>query len=230
MALQFPSNPITGQLYQSGASSTYRWTGTYWEIVPATVRNIAAAESVLHSPTAELAISTPTVNTTTTASYALSGGSGYDWIDAGTMTVTATTTNPSKASSPLVDFIKYRKDSSTAYQVWYRYAHNNSTGATYGSGVYMVDLPTGLAFGTSVKKAPTLNISSVTPYIIPTEGKIVTNDTLFAKVSVVPFQNGKFYVITQKTTNQNTFWYNSSGAFGSATNFLIDFKFIVETT
>jgi|LauGreDrversion4_2_1035121.scaffolds.fasta_scaffold250020_2 hypothetical protein len=32
MALLFPQNPSVGDTYQSGSSSTYQWTGTYWRI------------------------------------------------------------------------------------------------------------------------------------------------------------------------------------------------------
>jgi hypothetical protein len=32
MPLLFPANPIEGQTYQSGSSSTYQWTGTHWRI------------------------------------------------------------------------------------------------------------------------------------------------------------------------------------------------------
>lgn len=32
MSLLFPTNPTIGDLYQSGSSSVYEWTGTYWKI------------------------------------------------------------------------------------------------------------------------------------------------------------------------------------------------------
>jgi hypothetical protein len=62
MALNFPNNPIVGDLYQTGSSAEYKYTDkNYWEIVRPSPLEIVTATSASYA---------------VTASYALNGGGG----------------------------------------------------------------------------------------------------------------------------------------------------------
>ena len=67
MPLIFPSNPVVGQTYQSGSSSTYQWNGSYWETIIPPTQVFATAVSASLAQTASFAV---------TASFALNAGSG----------------------------------------------------------------------------------------------------------------------------------------------------------
>lgn len=71
------------------------------------------------------------------------------WVDAGTMTVTATTTNPNKATSPDIDKVVWRRVGDSAEIIW-RYKQSNITGASAGSGTYLVALPSSLTADTTL--------------------------------------------------------------------------------
>ena len=43
MSLIFPSSASIGQIYISGSSTTYRWTGTYWETLLPSSHTVATA-------------------------------------------------------------------------------------------------------------------------------------------------------------------------------------------
>lgn len=61
---------------------------------------------------------------------------------------TATTTAPTKAASPLVDTMRWRRDGNSAEIEW---AYGNAgTAGTAGSGDYLFQLPTGLQFDSSL--------------------------------------------------------------------------------
>jgi hypothetical protein len=61
-----------------------------------------------------------------------------------TMSITGTTSNPTKATTTLWDSAQWRQVGDTI-QIRYDYAHNNNTGAANGSGTYLFSLPPGLS-------------------------------------------------------------------------------------
>lgn len=70
------------------------------------------------------------------------------WIDAGAITVTATTTNPTKANTPTSDKVKWIRRGRNALINW-KYAQNVATGSNAGSGIYQLNMPSGLVIDTS---------------------------------------------------------------------------------
>ncbi len=50
MPLLFPQNPSSGETYQSGSSSTYEWTGTYWRIKGIKSPEIAGGAGIAGNP------------------------------------------------------------------------------------------------------------------------------------------------------------------------------------
>jgi len=66
-----------------------------------------------------------------------------DWVDTGPITITATTTNPTKATTKQQDSVRWRQVGDS-YEVEYRYNAASATGAANGSGDYVFSLPNGV--------------------------------------------------------------------------------------
>lgn len=62
--------------------------------------------------------------------------------------ITASTTNPTKASSPVVDNAVWRRVGDSM-EISYRYRHDSNTGATSGTGTYRFSIPAGYTIDTS---------------------------------------------------------------------------------
>lgn len=81
------------------------------------------------------------------------------WVDAGTMTVTATSTNPNKATTPDIDSVAWRRVGGSAEIVW-RYKQSSFAGASAGSGDYLYALPTGMTVDTTLFPSDTAGATS----------------------------------------------------------------------
>lgn len=79
-----------------------------------------------------------------TAWVVLDHAAQTEWVDAGTMTITGTTSNPTKATTPDYDHVFWRRDGKTAYVKW-MYQGSSAAGAADGSGAYLFATPTGIA-------------------------------------------------------------------------------------
>jgi hypothetical protein len=66
-----------------------------------------------------------------------------EWVDAGPITITATTTSPTKATTKEQDNVRWRQVGDS-YEVEYRYNAASATGAANGSGDYVFSLPNGV--------------------------------------------------------------------------------------
>lgn len=230
MALIFPANPSINQIYQSGSSATYRYNGLLWEAVLPDTRTTQYAVSASYAVTASYAPVSLTASYAATASYAINGGSGgNDWISAGTASFNAITIPLTKSTSKIYDFTKYRAVSPTAYEVWYQYAHNSSTGVAAGNGVYMFTLPAGLEFGSSVQKINSYIVNTNTPYLIPVVGHYCVNNTFFTHLSAMPFSNTQFYIVGGKSTINEPQSFNNTNSGFTLANLSWAVKIIVET-
>ena len=69
MALQFPSNPIINQTYQSGSSSTYTWNGTFWQISSPPTQTFVTARTASFATLAANATVAATANVLDTPIY-----------------------------------------------------------------------------------------------------------------------------------------------------------------
>ena len=79
------------------------------------------------------------------------------WTDAGTITIGATTTPPTKGTI-VVDNVKWRQVGDS-YEVEFKYEH--STAGAAGSGDYLITLPSGLEFDSSIPSyTGTININN----------------------------------------------------------------------
>ena len=67
------------------------------------------------------------------------------WIDAGTITIGATTTGPTKGSSIVIDKVGYQINNNKL-DASYQYIQSNNTAAAAGTGTYLYSLPSGIEF------------------------------------------------------------------------------------
>jgi len=70
------------------------------------------------------------------------------WVNAGTITIAGTTTNPTKGSTQATDKLWWRRDGDSA-QVRFEFRQTSSSGSAAGSGDYLFSLPSGMAINTS---------------------------------------------------------------------------------
>lgn len=72
-----------------------------------------------------------------------------DWTDVGAMTITGTTSDPTKPTTPDLDKVYWRRSGN---QVFLRYILqiSSASGSAAGSGAYLFALPTNIAFDTTV--------------------------------------------------------------------------------
>jgi len=80
-----------------------------------------------------------------------------EFVAAGPIPVSATTTNPSKPASPMVDVMQWRRRGDSV-QVRYQYRHNAA--GVSGSGAYLLSLPNGFLANTSLTPASTTVVQS----------------------------------------------------------------------
>ena len=85
------------------------------------------------------------------------------WVDDGTMTITATTTNPTKSSAATEDKVRWRRDGQDAI-INYCYRAVTATSAAAGSGDYLFALPTNLTIDTSLITSYTTVLGNGAPW------------------------------------------------------------------
>jgi hypothetical protein len=76
------------------------------------------------------------------------------WVDAGALVVTATTTNPTKATTREVDRVLWRREGNMAH-VRMELSQNSGTGGAAGAGDYLFAMPTNLTIDTTYVTAYT---------------------------------------------------------------------------
>ncbi len=69
-----------------------------------------------------------------------------NWTDAGAITISATTTAPTKGASIDIDKMFYRR---VGDSMELRYQYEQNTGGTAGSGTYLIDIPSGFTIDTA---------------------------------------------------------------------------------
>jgi len=123
------------------------------------------------------------------------------WTSAGAITLTATTTNPTKGTVT-TDNISYRQLGTKQWEVVMTYIQSSGSGGANGSGDYLVTLPNGLSFDTTLPSQPiyTSGVGTSTfahlPYVIPNCNGTITNDSSGAQIFPMVYNATKFRVLT----------------------------------
>jgi hypothetical protein len=122
------------------------------------------------------------------------------WTSAGAITLTATTTNPTKGTTTS-DNISYRQLGAKQWEVVMTYIQTVANG-TAGSGDYLVTLPNGLSFDTTLPSQQIYttgvgtNTLALLPYVIPNCNGTITNETIFAQIFPIVYNATKFRILT----------------------------------
>jgi hypothetical protein len=77
------------------------------------------------------------------------------WSTAVATTWTGTTTNPTKPTSMVKDAIQWRRDGANA-EIWVQFKYTSSSGSSNGTGDYILAMPSGITFASSVSTYSTL--------------------------------------------------------------------------
>lgn len=80
------------------------------------------------------------------------------WIDSGAIVITATITNPTKATGPVRDKLFWKRIGSNVHIDLQYKAPNSTTGAANGSGGYLFNMPNGITFDTAITGANTSGV------------------------------------------------------------------------
>lgn len=137
-----------------------------------------------------------------------------DWVDAGTVTITATTTNPTKGTTA-TDKVRWRRVGDSAE---IRYEFRQTTAGTAGSGVYLLSLPSGLVIDTnkiSVSNDTTANYAaSVAATASLGEGLITDSSSRGALIA-------RAYSSTQLVL-QTQVYYSAANLWGTTGNYALN--------
>jgi tail fiber protein len=82
------------------------------------------------------------------------------WMDAGAITIGATTTSPTKPTTVPYDHVFWKRSGNMAH-LKYTYQSDATTGSAAGTGAYLFGLPTGIAFGPSITPVATIFATAV---------------------------------------------------------------------
>ena len=117
------------------------------------------------------------------------------------ITITATTTNPTKATVALADYINIVDDGSGWCTVTMSYRHTSSVGAVSGSGQYIFKLPAGYKFDTNVH--PIYNVVTqslptfpIVAQIIPGSFGFVTGRGANQQIHALAYSEDQFRLVT----------------------------------
>lgn len=130
-----------------------------------------------------------------------------------TLTITSTGTAPTKATSPINDYIT-ATDDGTWVTIDFEYSHTNNTGTAVGSGEYLFELPAGYAFNTSVHPVNTQSVylsGAQEPHkIIHLSGFLQGDINYSFNNYVVPYDATHFRIINM---NVNAWYFVGYGCF-----------------
>lgn len=131
---------------------------------------------------------------------------GSSWVTIGATTVetwstktpvsiSATTTAPTKATTTIDDYVRYRKVGPKEYEVEYKYFTTNSAGAAAGSGEYLFTLPAGLSFDVTENRLYTSNRGAPSwGYQISGAYGLMVYDFNWTSVGIIPYDATRFRV------------------------------------
>ena len=138
-----------------------------------------------------------------TGTNGTSGTSGFAipaWTSAGVISLTASTTAPVKGTTTQ-DNIRYRQVGAKEWEIVLTYIQTVASGNS-GSGDYLITLPNGLSFDTTLPSQPiyTSNIGTSTwalvPNVIPNGNGTITNLNVGANLFPIVYSSTKFRILT----------------------------------
>lgn len=140
------------------------------------------------------------------------------WSAKTPLTIGATTTAPSKATTKQNDFIRYRDVGGGEVEVDMLYSATSASGGSTGSGDYLFSLPTGLSFDLTEQPAYTGSLNLATssaggPYILRgSTGSATSSNQWWSHAQIVPYSATQFRIVTDYYTNGPTSGDNAIGS------------------
>lgn len=155
------------------------------------------------------------------------GGSGQPIVVETPIIITATTTNPTKATTREFDYIRITDDGSGFCTCDMRYYASNAAGANVGSGTNLIALPGGYKFDT-VAHPPNTQIGNINGWleltkILPSsQGMIYQggNPEPTSRCVAIPHSATQFKVMTELTLNGgvSAWWFWASNLWAMSIN------------
>jgi len=140
------------------------------------------------------------------------------WTSAGSITIAATVTAPTKGTVA-ADNISYRQVGTKQWQIIVTYMQTAGSGAA-GNGDYVITLPNSLQFDTTLASQSiyTGNIQTNTwnlaPYIIPGAAGILTNGNIGGQVYPIVYNATQFRLLATSYGNSVQCWGSSNYSIG----------------
>lgn len=131
-----------------------------------------------------------------------------DWTDAGVMTITGTTSNPTKPTTPDIDKHYWRREGNRVF-LRYILRISSATGGTTGTGTYLFALPSNITFDTTILTPVATAITTA----VRSEGSasfldghgLVTNDsTSINRVSFFAYDTSHFQALSMGIADAST--------------------------
>lgn len=131
-----------------------------------------------------------------------------NWTDGGFLTIEATTTAPTRPPTRYADKVYYKQIGPKTWQVEMIYRQDYNSGTTSGTGDYLISLPAGLQFDTTIltQEAYTGNVQTNTGAFL--SKMLPSSSVLFYTPSgfysqytsgIIPYDSNKFRVIISST-------------------------------
>lgn len=131
-----------------------------------------------------------------TSWYVIQHQDKTEWADVGPMTITGTTSNPTKPTTPDIDKVYWRRDGN---QVYLRYILqiSSAAGSAAGSGNYLFTLPTNIVFDTTVLTPVATAItvalrSEASSSYLPSSSVANVDSTSFSNLSLFAYDTTHF--------------------------------------
>jgi len=206
------------------------FSGSYTDLtnkptIPSDVSDLTDTTNLLFSGSYTDLTNKPTIPTkvsdlTNDAGYLTSAsGAVPAWTSAGAITLTATTTNPTKGTTTS-DNISYRQLGAKQWEVVMTYIQTAFTGGANGSGDYLITLPNGLSFDTTLPSQPLYtgsvgtNTYALMTYIIPSGSGLINNGGLGGQVYPIVYSATKFRILTTTWAGSIQCWGNGYYSIG----------------
>lgn len=138
----------------------------------------------------------------------IAGNAVPNWTDGGFLTIGATTTAPTRPPTRYADKVYYKQIGPKTWQVEMIYRQDYNSGTTSGTGDYLISLPNGLQFDTTIltQEAYTDNVQTNTgaylSKMLPSSSVLFYTPSGFYSQytsGIIPYDSNKFRVIISST-------------------------------
>ena len=121
------------------------------------------------------------------------------WVDAGAMTITAVTTNPTKGTISRDKVLWSRRGD----RLVAKYIYHHTAAGSAGSGDYLLALPVGTFSGQIELDTSAYNVNSIVRYITNGYCGNISNNTTWGYAAAYPYGSSTFRVVVMQSSGAN---------------------------